>query len=150
MPGMPVADRCLGAGAVSVYSRQTHHQTQRMNPMSKEANSSQPPPFNEPAFPVSSSTGDPRDGVYCQTGMTLRDYFAAHETLADWDQPGLVFPKEAAELLAGPRPECGKETDLLEFALWEARWRAALRYIRADAMLAMRNQSDQSDIRSLP
>lgn len=30
-----------------------------------------------PAFPISSSTGDPRDGVYCRGGMSLRDYFAA-------------------------------------------------------------------------
>lgn len=29
-----------------------------------------------PAFPVVASTGDPRDGVYCRDGMTLRDYFA--------------------------------------------------------------------------
>lgn len=29
-----------------------------------------------PAFPVTASTGDPRDGVYCRDGMTLRDWFA--------------------------------------------------------------------------
>ncbi len=29
-----------------------------------------------PAFPMTASTGDPRDGVYCQAGMTLRDWFA--------------------------------------------------------------------------
>ncbi len=29
-----------------------------------------------PAFPISSSTGDPRDGVYCCNGMSLRDWFA--------------------------------------------------------------------------
>jgi len=28
------------------------------------------------AFPMTASTGDPRDGVYCQNGMTLRDWFA--------------------------------------------------------------------------
>jgi hypothetical protein len=32
---------------------------------------------NTLAFPNSSSTGDPRDGVYCESGMYLRDYFAA-------------------------------------------------------------------------
>ena len=34
-------------------------------------------PDGGPAFPVVASTGDPRDGVYCRDGMTLRDYFAA-------------------------------------------------------------------------
>ena len=29
-----------------------------------------------PAFPLTASTGDPRDGVYCCNGMTLRDWFA--------------------------------------------------------------------------
>lgn len=29
-----------------------------------------------PAFPLAASTGDPRDGVYCTSGMSLRDYFA--------------------------------------------------------------------------
>ena len=34
-------------------------------------------PDGGPAFPVVASTGDPRDGVYCRDGMTIRDYFAA-------------------------------------------------------------------------
>ena len=29
-----------------------------------------------PAFPVVASTGDPRDGVYCRDGLSMRDYFA--------------------------------------------------------------------------
>lgn len=29
-----------------------------------------------PAFPVTASTGYPRDGVYCRDGMSLRDWFA--------------------------------------------------------------------------
>lgn len=29
-----------------------------------------------PAFPIAASTGDPRDGVYCQNGMTLLDWYA--------------------------------------------------------------------------
>lgn len=29
-----------------------------------------------PAFPLAASTGDPRDGVYCQNGMTMLDYMA--------------------------------------------------------------------------
>lgn len=31
-----------------------------------------------PAFPLCASTGDPRDGVSCCSGMSLRDYMATH------------------------------------------------------------------------
>jgi len=34
------------------------------------------------AFPVTASTGDPRDGVYCRDGMTLRDWFASQAMAA--------------------------------------------------------------------
>lgn len=49
------------------------------------------------AFPTSSSTGNPLDGVYVQNGMTMRDYFAAaaltgllanpHEIRSDSNNP---------------------------------------------------------------
>ncbi len=64
-------------------------------------------------------------------GMTLRDYLAAHETLNDVD-----VTTEMAELLAGePMP---KRSDSLAWLRWDAKWKAALRYIRADAMLEVR------------
>jgi hypothetical protein len=31
---------------------------------------------------MTASTGDPRDGVYCQAGMTLRDWFAGQVLVA--------------------------------------------------------------------
>lgn len=69
-------------------------------------------------------------------GMSLRDWFAGHETLSDWDVTGACMPKEAAELLAGrPCPQTGNYVDNL---IWEAEWRARLRFIRAEAMLKAR------------
>lgn len=64
-------------------------------------------------------------------GMTPRDYLAAHETLNDVDVTmGML------ELLAGePMP---KRIDSLAWLRWDAKWKAALRYIRADAMLEVR------------
>lgn len=62
---------------------------------------------------------------------TLRDYLAAHETLSDVD-----VTTGMAELLAGePMP---KRSDSLAWLCWDAKWKAALRYIRADAMLEVR------------
>jgi hypothetical protein len=29
-----------------------------------------------PAFPIVATTGDPRDGVYCANGLSIRDWFA--------------------------------------------------------------------------
>ena len=74
------------------------------------------------------------------SGMSLRDYFAAHETLAEWDHPEAVFSKSVAESLAGPMPEGGWSKNPLETMKWEAKWRAAVRYIRADAMLEAREK----------
>ena len=34
--------------------------------------------MSESAFPIHSTTGDPRDGVYATDGLTKREYFAAH------------------------------------------------------------------------
>jgi len=73
--------------------------------------------------------------------MTLRDYFAALETLIDWDQPNAIMPSDTADQLAGrPRPSDGNYLNVLK---WEADWRAAIKYIRADAMLAAREKGVQ-------
>ncbi len=88
-----------------------------------------------PAFPSDSACAS----WQCRkpsSGMSLRDWFAGHETLSDWDVTGACMPKEAAELLAGrPCPTTGNYVDNL---IWEADWRARLRFIRADAMLEAR------------
>ena len=71
----------------------------------------------------------------CMTGMTLRDYFAAKETLADFDHPEVCVSSALTQVLAGPEPTDG---DMLEHLKWEAKWRAALKFMRADAMLKER------------
>jgi len=93
-----------------------------------------------PAFPQHGWTSNPEvlERMKDQGGMTLRDWFAGHETLSDWDVTGACMPKEAAELLAGrPCPTTGNYVDNL---IWEADWRARLRFMRADAMLKVREQ----------
>jgi hypothetical protein len=49
-----------------------------------------------PAFPLTASTGDPRDGVYCQNGMTLRDWFAG-QALISAPQDGRFTTEELAD-----------------------------------------------------
>lgn len=100
-----------------------------------------------PAFPVPSvGTGDPRDGMTRGSdGMTLRDYFAGQETLAEWDNPGADPSFSMCEALAGqPRPShgwvCKSGVEWLAMFRWDAKWRAALKYIRADEMIAARQK----------
>ena len=93
-----------------------------------------------PAFPSDGlryTNGGFRPGTD-SNGMTLRDYFAAKETMPDWDQAIASMPIEFAEQLAGrPMPSTGNYVDVLK---WEAELRSALKYIRADAMLAAREK----------
>lgn len=78
-------------------------------------------------------------------GMSLRDWFAGRETLAEWDRSSdAVMPNRFAEILAGERkPEKTWDEDPIAWFRFEAKWRAALRYIRADAMLAAREKGQQ-------
>lgn len=50
----------------------------------------------DPAFPLAASTGDPRDGVYCQNGMDLRTYVAAKVMAAFAGDPTTDSPCEEA------------------------------------------------------
>ena len=74
--------------------------------------------------------------------MTLRDWFAGQESLVEWDTPDAVPAKALCEALAGrPQPATGwycTGDDMLDMLRWEAQWRAALKYIRADAMIVAR------------
>lgn len=88
-----------------------------------------------PAFPV---CFDHVESLSEHPGMSLRDRFAAHETLSDHDHPDVLMPDKIAIALAGPRPEGDWFTNSLEWLKWEALYRARLRYIRADAMLKAR------------
>lgn len=66
-----------------------------------------------------------------QEEISLRDRLAAQEAIAateDW-------PISVCEALAGPRPPKDWMTNPLEWIAWEAKWRAAVRYMRADAMI---------------
>lgn len=88
-----------------------------------------------PAFP----TGFTDAAGFAQEGMSLRDWFAGQEQLRDLDlndeRPSLAM----AEFLAGrPRPPDSADStreEIVAALRWEADWRAAIRYIRADAML---------------
>ena len=69
--------------------------------------------------------------------MTLRDYFAAHETLGDLCVNEATMPHNWAKLLAGyERPV----NDPIGWLRWEADWQSALKYIRADAMIRAREK----------
>jgi hypothetical protein len=98
---------------------------------------------NPPAFPRSYVA----DG---HNGMNLRDYFA---TAIDKDEYGDLLYRNASrvlmEALAGPAPQApsngGKNVSLDDVAAhqlakldWELRFRAAIRYRLADAMLLAR------------
>lgn len=85
-----------------------------------------------PAFP---EYAEPNAAV--TSGMSLRDYFAAHEPIDPNDSIGVAL----AERLTGrpyPKPEVNKAADVLEMALFWADAEAAYRYLRADAMLRAR------------
>lgn len=97
-----------------------------------------------PAFPTKHPALDPRaSGFFTEDGMTLRDYFAAHEQLDPNESIGLAL----AERLAGrphpaPRDITGNIKsggDPVEVAVFWADAEAAYRYLRADAMLRARS-----------
>ena len=92
------------------------------------------------AFPAGIQIRDP---VTLEWGMSLRDWFAGHETLAEWDYPDSVVRAGMCDALAGrPRPKNGwnakAKDEWLDMLKWDAAWRAAIKYIRSDAMLAER------------
>ena len=95
-----------------------------------------------PAFPVVFDHVDARSESH---GMTLRDWFAAHETLSEWDHPKASLSENMCEALAGrPKPNhgwsCETPEQWLDITRWDADWRAALKYIRSDAMLKARDK----------
>ena len=80
--------------------------------------------------------------VLQEGGMSLRDYFASKERLSEWDSDTAVPSKNMCEALAGPMPPSGwsavSREEWIAILEWEAKWRAAIKFIRADAMLAER------------
>lgn len=79
------------------------------------------------AFPV--PFGEP--GEVVQRGMSLRDWFAGRELLTDFDDPKVSPDPKMCKALAGPQP-----ADTIEALRWEATWRARIKFMRADAMIA--------------
>jgi len=87
-----------------------------------------------PAFPCE-VPADYRDTEPTKfPGMTLRDWFAGNERIDDNEEFGV----QILESLVGPRPEGTWSSNPLEWLDWDSRWRAAIRYSRADAMIAAR------------
>ena len=88
-----------------------------------------------PAFPGDDIVNNgPRPPLRVKTkGMTLRDYAAIH---ADGLDEGTVADY-AATFNRDTKPETG---DYLGWAKWFAKADARLRYVRADAMIAARDE----------
>ncbi len=96
-------------------------------------------PDNPPAFPNPEMSRAHFNTADAYPGMSLRDYFASKETLAEWNSSDVVPSTKMCEKLAGePMPEYGWGGDIIAMLKWEAKWRAALKYLRADAMLSAR------------
>lgn len=100
-------------------------------------------PINDggPAFPNADTVYPNGQVQYGATGMTLRDYFAAHESLDDFN--GKEIPLEFGIQLAGPHPSVLPKEDCVAWLKWQAKARASLRYIRADAMIAARERKSE-------
>ena len=81
-----------------------------------------------PAFPV-------QDAAKWQAhGMSLRDYFAIHADMGDVEELSRAWGEK---LLGRANPGI---SDLVACLQWWAEYRATLRYMEADAMLAAREK----------
>ncbi len=70
-------------------------------------------------------------------GASLRAWLAGTESLSEWDNPEVFIGKELSEALAGEStPVGGWSKTPIEMLQFEAKWRAKLKCIRADAMIA--------------
>ena len=85
-----------------------------------------------PAFPCTPESSVRMNGEG-GSGMTLRDYFATHTSI-DHDEVGVRY---AAAIVGRDMPDFAADT-LGNSAFW-AEYRARMRYIEADAMLAARS-----------
>lgn len=76
-----------------------------------------------------------RDEARAEARKSLRDKFAMAEQITAEDAGNW----ELLESLAGPRPTGNWTTNPLLWLAWECAYRAKIKYARADAMLAARN-----------
>jgi hypothetical protein len=97
-----------------------------------EALMSSTPKHGGPAFPEPcTSDGNPAN---TRTGMSLRDYFAAHVII-----PEAGLSLEHMESLKGEARPKHDSVSATEWYKWEAEAEALYRYMQADAMLKARN-----------
>lgn len=93
-----------------------------------------------PAFPGPSDYKQDGSPVWMGvTGMTLRDWFAGNEKIDENEE----YAWELLEALVGPRPEGDRRTNPIEWFVWTNNWQAAVRYGRADAMIAAREKGGE-------
>jgi hypothetical protein len=106
------------------------------------------------AYEAGRSRGAPT--LYSQHDALLR--LVEAEQLSDYDHPSVQISGDILTALAGPCPSAPTKQDgkpptpgaLLEYALacteWEARWRAGLRLLRAEAVLkALQSRDNQPE-----
>ena len=87
-----------------------------------------------PAFPAEVYL-TPQDTMATKCpGMTLRDWLAGQEKVDTNEE----FEWVLCEALAGTRPPGSYQSNPLEWFAWDNKWKAAVRYARADAMIAAR------------
>ena len=89
------------------------------------------PLFNPSAFPVDYVPGV----MNGEPGMSLRDYFAAHANIGNVDE---LTPQIGTAVLGRVCPDWA--VDARGCWVWWAEFRAALRFIEADAMLQERDK----------
>lgn len=86
-----------------------------------------------PAFPNNDQHG------CAYSGMTLRDWFAGQETLADYDHPDSW--DNYAKTLRSFNGEYPDTKDNLAICIWEFEARAKMKLARADAMIKAREEA---------
>ena len=78
------------------------------------------------------------------SGLSIRDWFAANESIREWDNQDSHPSTVMCEALAGPKPAHGWSTsnpeELIAMLKWEADWRSRIKYIRADSMMKARGE----------
>lgn len=92
-----------------------------------------------PAFPIAEDRWldpmHPNKGTTNFDGMTLRDYFAAKEVIAE----GEITPALAKALMSSDIPESdGSNIQIIALYRWWVEAESRYRFMRADAMISAR------------
>ena len=89
-----------------------------------------------PAFPVPMIPVDFGFTEVREQGLSLRNWFAANASLDDCEEMSV---RSLGKVLGREPPNF--EADPIGYMEWDAAWRAKVRYLRADAMLAERGKA---------